>query len=182
MSTVLSFDVGGEGGVDGIAKVLAQHGHFGGHVGRIDPAVLPRHGDVLRKRTVAIDADDLGFRRHVAQVAFVILAVVVDDVAFARDEIAHFALGDFAAHLHDVAADFVTLDQRHGFHASLRPGVPVVDVQIGAADRCGADFDQNVIRADHRDVALQQGEAGLAFGFDQGFHGVAHTHSLRGWI
>ena len=52
-----------------------------------------------------------------------------------------------------------------------RPGVPFVDVQIGATDAGAIDADEYVIDAADGLGHIAEGEAGFGFRFDEGFHG-----------
>ena len=67
---------------------------------------------------------------------------------------------DVAADLDDAADELVADDQRHG-HRLLRPGVPVVDMHVGAADAGAEHFDQHVVDARLRHGHFFQPEAFL---------------------
>ena len=69
-------------------------------------------------------------------------------------------------------------DHRHG-NGLLRPGVPLVDVQVGAADARSKHLDEHVVDADRWDGGLVQPEALLRFLLDQGGHGL-HGGGLSG--
>ena len=74
----------------------------------------------------------------------------------------------------DNADKFVTDGHRHrdGF---LRPGVPVVDVHVGAADRRLQHPDQHVIVANFRNRHVLQPKTRLAFGL----HNAPSSFSAR---
>jgi len=67
-------------------------------------------------------------------------------------------------------------DDEGRLDATLRPGIPVVDVHVGAADGGGLDFDQHLVGADLRDVHgdhfQARGGTGLADGLHLALHGV----------
>jgi hypothetical protein len=73
----------------------------------------------------------------------------VHDVALCRDAISLLDVGDQTTHLHHVAREFVS-DYEWRLAASLRPGVPVVDVNVGAAYPRATHPYQNFILADPR--------------------------------
>lgn len=59
---------------------------------------------------------------------------------FGRNEVAFFHARDFIAIRDVLTAKLVTGDQRRMMDAALRPAVPLINVQVGAADR--SDFDK----------------------------------------
>ena len=72
-------------------------------------------------------------RAEMAAAGQAVAAASADDVAFAADDVAGLKIGDVGADLDDFADEFVADDHRHG-DGLLRPLVPLVDVQVGAAD------------------------------------------------
>jgi hypothetical protein len=91
-------------------------------------------------------------------------------MSFSRDEIADFEIVNIASDLNDPAYELVT--DRHGDGNGLSsPLVPVVNVHIRAADRRLVNLDEDVIDPHFRNRNLFQKDAGLPFGFNQGFHG-----------
>ena len=90
--------------------------------------------------------------------------MAADDVAFTGDALANGQMFDFAAQLFDGADIFVADDHGDG-NGFLRPFIPFVNVQIGAADGGFFDLDQNVIRADGRDRGVLHPDAGFGFQF-----------------
>ena len=75
-----------------------------------------------------------------------VAAVAAGDVALAGDAVADREAAHFAAERDDLAAVLVADLHRHRDRA-LRPGVPLVDVDVGAADGRLAHADQHVVRA-----------------------------------
>src|SRR5262249_45245407 len=100
---------------------------------------------------------------------------------FRRDDLALRVAAHLAAQLDDLAGELVSHDERR-LDALLRPGVPVVDVSVGAADPGGADTDEHLVRTDLRDGDLADRQA-LAGGLLQnGFQGggsLARGRSAR---
>ena len=84
--------------------------------------------------------------------------------------------------IRDVGADFDNLadklmadDHRHR-NRFLRPGVPVVDMHVGAADSGAIDLDQHIVDADFRFRDVFQPQPAGGFAFDKCFH---ESHSVR---
>src|SRR6185312_921309 len=137
------------------------------------------HGHVLGERTVAVHADADGVRAQVLAAGAAVAAVAAHDVAFGGDAVADLVAGDTGADLHD-AADELVADGEARLDRALGPFVPLVDVQVGAADRGLLQLDQHLIRADlgHRHLFHPDALFGLAL--DQGFHRLRHGES-NGW-
>jgi hypothetical protein len=72
-----------------------------------------------------------------------VAAVAADDVAFGADPLAEFVAGDAGADLHDAADEFVP-DHEARLDRALTPLVPLVDVQVGAADGGLFQLDQDL--------------------------------------
>ena len=100
-----------------------------------------------------------------------------NDVTFAGDEIAgresFHAIADAIDHADKLMAD----DHRHrdGF---LRPGVPVIYVYVGPADRGFLDPDEHIVVADFRHGHFFEPKAGLRLAFDQRFHRLLHARKI----
>ena len=79
--------------------------------------------------------------------------------------------GDGGADGGDAADEFVAGGDAD-FHAAAAPGVPFINVAVGAADAGVGDGDEHVAGADlrHGRVFLEP-EAGLVFEFADGEHG-----------
>ena len=91
------------------------------------------------------------------------------DVTLAGDPLADLEPDDVGAELLDLAHELVPDDHRH-WDGRLRPRVPVVDVQIGAADRGLANADQHLAIAGRRLGNVLDPQPGLAARLDECFH------------
>ena len=117
---------------------------------RIEPPdVVFRHRDVLGERSVAIDADDLDALADVRLAGAAEQAGEIGDVSLGRDAVAGAYRAHGVADGHDRPHELVPDDDRR-LDARLRPLVPRIDVEIGAADAGLLDADQYVGRADRR--------------------------------
>ena len=121
------------------------------------------------KRALAIHADALRVRAKMTPAGETIAAMSADDVAFAGDEIARRKTLHAIADAFDHADEFMADDHRHR-DRFLRPRVPVINVNVGAADRCFLNPDENVVAADFRHRDFLQPESRLALAFHQRLH------------
>src|SRR6266481_2868638 len=87
------------------------------------------------------------FRSQVAAAGTAVAAVAAGNVALARNAVALFKAPHLRAERDDAAAVLMAHGHRHR-NGLLRPGVPVVDVHVSAADRGLGDLDQHVVGAD----------------------------------
>ena len=99
-----------------------------------------------------------------------------DDVAFAGHEIARRETFHPIADPLDDADKFMPDDHRHRDRL-LRPGVPVINVDIGPADRSFLDPDEDIIVADFRHRHVLQPKTGFGFAFDQCLHRLLHARN-----
>ena len=73
----------------------------------------------------------------------------IDDVSLGRHAIALSDIGDQPADLHDIPGEFVTDDEGR-LAPPLRPCIPVVDVNVGAADAGALHANENFVLPDPR--------------------------------
>ena len=106
---------------------------------------------------------------ELAPAALAVSAVPTGDVTLAGDSLADLEPDHVATELFDLAHELVADDHRHG-DGRLRPRIPVVDVQIGAADRGLANADQNVAIAWRGLGYIFEPQAGFAARLDKCFH------------
>ena len=122
------------------------------------PDVGHRDRDVLGEGAGAVDADAAGVGAEVAAAGHAVATAPADDVALAADQVAYLEVVDVGADLDDLADELVADHQRHR-DRRLRPGVPGVDMEVGAADAGLLDPDQDVVDADRGLGNVAQGEA-----------------------
>src|SRR6185312_6164766 len=95
-----------------------------------------------------------------------VAAMTAGDVAFTGDALAHLEALYFAADLRHHAHELVA--HGHGHRDGLLcPLVPVVDVDVGAADGGLADLDQQVVVADLGTRHVLQPDALFRLRFDE---------------
>src|ERR1700694_5235032 len=142
-------NVRGEHGVKRVAHRVVDSPYVEGNLVVEMPDVCRRHGYVFREAAVTVYADDLRVRTHVRVARSAEQAPSVDDVSFRRDTVAFLHISDETTHLHHVAGEFVP-DHEGRLAASLRPRVPVVGLNIGAAYPSPSHTNQNFVLADPR--------------------------------
>src|SRR6187402_12023 len=71
--------------------------------------------------------------------------------------------------LHDLADEFMSHDHRHRDRL-LRPGIPLIDVNVGAADAGAIHVDKHVVDAYFGPGNIFEPETRLRIAFDEGFH------------
>ena len=162
-----------EGGMRGVAEgvkegddVLRQALVDGNDVAR-------RDADILRERTVAVDADADMVLAPLNIAGVTVAAVAAGDMALAGDALADREARDARAKLGDLA-DILMADDLRGLDVLLRPLVPFVDMDVGAADRGLVDLDENFSGARHRNRHLPQLQSGAGCWFYNGIHHLIH--------
>src|SRR5579863_623353 len=98
-------------------------------------------------------------------------------VHLSRDEIAFLDARDLISKSHHLDAKFVARDERR-MDALLRPAVPLVNVQVGTADRRNLDLNQNVVASEGGNLHLSDLRARCSFCFYDCKHFVRHEPAL----
>ena len=154
----------GECGVDGVAERVEDRGDLVGDAGRVAPDVGHREDDVLGEGAIAVDADSEGVSAEVAAAGETVATATADDVAFAADELADGEVGDVGADGYDFADELVADDEALA-DGGFGPGVPVVDVEVGAADAGVENADFDVVDAHLRLGYVLEPEAAFVAAF-----------------
>jgi len=105
-----------------------------------------------------------------------VTAKTTDDVPLAVDEVAGVEADDVGADGLDRADEFVADD--HGcLDGFLGPSIPVVDVNVGAADGGFFDLDEDIVHAGGGHGDLGEGEAGTGLELGDSAHGFGRHES-----
>jgi hypothetical protein len=97
-----------------------------------------------------------------------------DNMPFAGHPVSNFEIMHIAAHRGDDADKLMA--HHHGYrYCFLRPGIPIPDVDICAANGCFMDSDQDVIDSRLGNRRVLQPQTRLPILFDQGFHRLFHA-------
>ena len=119
------------------------------HFGRQVNGVEGRDLEIFREGPRQVDADALGFGIEVIVPGAGHAALHADEVALARHAVAHLDGADMRTDVRDDPCEFVPNHHGNG-NGLLRPGIPLPDVEVGAADAGLGDLDEDVVRADLR--------------------------------
>ena len=117
----------------------------------------------------AVYAHPHGVGAQMAPAGEAVAAAAADYVAFPADHVAREEIDDIGAHRFNPADELVADRHGHG-NGLLRPLVPLVDVDIGAADAGLQYANQDVVDADLGRGNVFQPQAWLALTFDQSLH------------
>ena len=121
--------------------------------------VCRRDAEELGEGAVAVHADPLRVLAQVPAPRQAVAAHAADDVALAVHEVALLEPLDRGADLLD-HADKLVADDHRGLDRLLGPVVPIVNVDVGAADGRLLDPDQDVVGPGDGDRVFRQVEAG----------------------
>src|SRR5690606_39755365 len=100
-----------------------------------------------------------------------IATVAARYVALSSHPLPHPKPVDLRADLGDLAHELVTHHHRHG-DGGTSPLVPVVDVEIGATDRCSSDPHQHLVGADLGNRHFFHPQARLGLRLHQSLHPI----------
>jgi hypothetical protein len=156
--------------VNGVAQRVENRGVAFGDGGIDLPDVLLGDEHELGEAAVQVDADNFQILAEMRIAHLAGAAVAAIHVHFRADEIAGLGGGHVRAHFFHYAAKFVA-ERHRRMNSRCRPGIPAVNVQVGAADRRGAHPDQHFRWARHRDGHGFELRASFRAYFAQRFHG-----------
>ena len=168
---VLAEHVEGERGVDGVPERVEDRGDLLVDARPVVPDVRHRQRDELGERARPVDAEADRVRAEVAPPGHAVAAAAADDVALAADEVADGEVAHVRAERDDLADELVPDDHRHGDRLR-RPVVPLVDVEVGAADARLVHPDQDVVDPDLGLGDVLEPEPLGRLGLDECAHGA----------
>jgi len=103
-------------------------------------------------------------------------AMAANDMSFAADKLADFNVVYISAYFRDRSDELMAYNEG-SLYCLLSPGVPVENVNVGAAD-CGfCDLYQDVISTDPRNGYVLHPQALFSFVLDQCFHLITTSYS-----
>ena len=108
-----------------------------------------------------------------------VAASTTDQMAFTTDQITDFEIIDVATEFNHMANEFVTDNQRHR-NGALGPGIPIINMQISAADTGAIDANEHVVNANFGHWYVDQSESRCGGCFGDGFHAVSLRLSRDG--
>jgi hypothetical protein len=92
-----------------------------------------------------------------------VAAAAAHHMAFARDQLAGMKIDDVGAYRHDLADEFMADRHRDG-DGLARPLIPIINMNIRAANSGAVDPNQNVVNAYRRLGDVLDPQSGLGFG------------------
>ncbi|MNI83087.1 hypothetical protein D3C73_1398630 [compost metagenome] len=110
---------------------------------------------------------------HLAASCTAVAADSADHVSFAGDPVPYFDVADVLADFHYFAIEFVAGNEGR-FDDALGPGVPALDVEVGAADAGGHHTDFDVAGARFGLGTFDEFEPCVRSGFVESLHGIPH--------
>ena len=170
---VFANDIEGQRTVHGVAERVEDSRDVRGNLVGHGPEIGRGNGDIFGECAVPAAADADGLVTEMAFPGAAVPAQTASDMSFGRDAVPGLIAIDLIADGDDLTNEFMT-DDTGGDNITLCPGIPVENVQIGAADAGGFDFNQNFIGVAGRDGGFFEPDSRLGFCFDQGFHGGGH--------
>lgn len=108
------------------------------------PNVRHWQSDVLGKSTSSINADARSVFTKVSTSCHAVTATTANNVPFTAHDIACCKVTYIRTHFNNFTHEFVADNHRHG-HGLLRPGIPIIDMDICATDTRFMYANQNVI-------------------------------------
>ena len=162
----------------GVSKRIEAGEHVGRNRRVHVHGVAGGNAQEFSERPVAVHAHPLRILAEVAPAREAVATLAAHNMAFAVDEVTGLEALHVAAGLDDLADELVA-DHHRRPDGLLRPGIPIVDVHIGAADRGLLDLDEHVVDAGLRHGHLREFEAGAGPEFGDGAHGSI-CHEKKG--
>ena len=156
-------------GVHGITERVEDTGDIGIERMLVNPDIGHGQRDVFGKGAGAVNAHAARAGAEMAASREAVTAASANHVALSADELAREKVGDICAYFDNFAHEFVA--HHHGDrNGPLGPLIPLVDVDIGAADGGLLYLNENVVNADRGDRNIFQPESGFGFTLYQRFH------------
>ncbi len=166
---VFAKDFERQGSVHGVAERIEYRRDIEIDVFVVFPDIRVRHGHVFGKTAVGIDAVAERIRTFVTTARETITTTPAYQMAFDTDDVADVEVVDVRANFDDLADEFVPQDRRN-LDRRLRPRVPVIDMNIRAANAGLRHLNQHIVDADGWFGNVFEPQTGLSFAFDYRFH------------
>ena len=138
------------------------------------PDVGLRNYNVFGKRSVGIHTDDLYVLADVRFSGAALHALATSDMHLCGNEVAFFYARDFIAECDDLAAELVPRNEWR-VNAALCPAIPLIDVQVSAADGRYLNLHQHIGAAEARNLNFANLRSRRGFRLYDGQHGVGHA-------
>ncbi len=167
-------DVARQRGVHRIAQRVEDRRVFLRDFGVELPDVGFRDTNEFGEGAVGVYADDLHVLADVRLACSALQTLAAGDMHLGGYEITFFNAGDFVPDCRHVPAELMSWNEGR-MDPVLRPGVPVVNVQVGAANARDLYFDENIGGADLRDLDFAHLGSGFRLRLHDRQHGIGHV-------
>ena len=156
-------------GVGGVAEGIKEGHHILVQILINEDHIGFGDAQIFGKGTVPIHTHGHGVLAPLDVAVVAVAAAVAGDVTLARDPLTDLQTGDTFTQGSNLTHIFVANGHR-GLDMLHRPGIPVVDMDIGAADGGFMNLDQYLTGAGCRHGNLPQFQAGAGLRFDNRIH------------
>src|SRR5579864_5472845 len=163
----------GQYGVHGVAEWIQDRGVLVRDGGIEFPDVRLGNDYVFGECAIKIHADDFHVLTNVGLARSALQALAAGHVHFGGDKVACLDARDFVAVSNHFATELVPGNERR-MDATLCPAVPLVDVQVGAADGGDFDFHQDLGATVARNLDFSNIRTGCGLRFHHRQHGIGH--------
>jgi hypothetical protein len=143
---IFAEDIEGQRGVDGVAERVKDARHVAIHALAMMPDVCHRQGDVFGKCAGPIDADPLCVSAKVPPSGQTVATTPADDVPSPETTSPGKKSVTFAP-TSTISADELVPDNHRHRNGALSPSVPLIDMEISAANAGAVDPDEDIIDA-----------------------------------
>ena len=133
------------------------------------------NGDILRESAIAVHADNLDITADVALSGATLVALATGNMSLRGDKITRGKRGDFTPNLYNHTRKFMSEDTRDP-HATLCPGIPLINVNVRATDRGGLHLHQDIPRANLRNIDESNRCSRRRLGFEGRLHFTNHCY------
>ncbi len=175
---IFSQHVEGQRRMGGVAQGVEAGENIPWDGGIAVPDVGHRDAQILGKSSRPVNPHTAGIHAQVAAAGQAVAAAAADQVPFAGDNVTGLKIMHVVADIRDRTDKFVP-DVHGNRNRFLGPGIPVIYMNVGAANGSFVDFNQDIIDTDLRHINIFQPNAGFRFGFDEGFHFHVHILSIE---
>ncbi len=160
-----------------ISEGFLDRGYLWWHVWWVQPGILRWYGDILGERARSVHADYGYIAANVSLTYTTLIADIAHYVGLSRDIISWSEGGHSFSKLNYFACEFVSKYHRR-LNSASSPGVPVVDVQVGAADRGSLYLDEHFSSGDLGYVHHGHLSPWRCLSLDYGSHLLRHSCPL----
>ena len=174
---ILADQIERQGSVHGIAQGIHNRRQIIADLIRQLDDVKGGYGQIFGKGTGSIDPDPSCVRSEMEMPGPRGPALVTHQMALPGHPQAFFQALDMIAQTDDLADIFMADDHRHR-DGRGGPFVPIVNMNIGAADRGFFDLDEHIVGTRLGYRLLLHPQARLRLRLDERFHGRGLTHSM----